>query len=91
METARSPIHFAIQAAINCDREPASDDDHVVIGWVCVVESMTPDGGRWLSRLSADASGERRLARWTEQGLLHNGLYGDGDVGWQESDDDDDE
>lgn len=79
-EESRSPVHAAVQQSINAERS----EGHVVTGWVCVVESMAPDGERWLSRLSSDASGERRLPRWTEQGLLHNGLHGNGEEGWNE-------
>ncbi len=61
---------------------------NVVTGWVCIAESMGPDGQKWLSRLSSDASGDRRLPRWTEQGLLHNGLHGDGVSGWDDDDGD---
>lgn len=86
-ETARSAIHGVAQRSINIDR-PNDEQDHVVTGWVCIVESMGPDGERWLSRLSSDASGERRLSRWTEQGLLHNGLHGDGEEGWTTDDKD---
>ncbi len=75
----RQPIHTAVQHALNADEESAGS---VVTGWVCVAESMAPDGRKWLSRVSSDASGERRLPRWTEQGLLHNALHGDGDDGW---------
>ncbi len=61
----------------------------VVTGWVCVCESMDREGNKWLSLLSSDASGERRLPRWTEQGLMHNALHGDGSDGWDSNADDD--
>ncbi len=83
----RAPIHSAIQASLNADEGMPGT---VVTGWVCVAESMTADGQRWLSRVSSDASGERALPRWTEQGLLHNGLHGDGSEGWDSGDTDDD-
>jgi hypothetical protein len=57
---------------------------NVVTGWVCICESMGPDGQRWLSKLSSDASGDARLATWAEQGLLWNALYAGG---WDEDDD----
>ena len=80
-QDSRSGLHAAVQAALH--HELAGDvQGNLVIGWVCIAESMGPDGSKWLSRLSSDASGERRLPRWTEQGLLHNGLHGDGDEGW---------
>jgi hypothetical protein len=86
-QAPRSPIHAAVQAAMNHDLARGAQGN-VVTGWVCIAESMDPDGRKWLSRISSDASGEQRLPRWTEQGLLHNGLYGNGDDGWDDDDDD---
>lgn len=82
-ENARSPIHAAVQEALHHDSAEGGQGN-VVTGWTCIVESMAPDGQKWLHRLSSDASGERRLPRWIEQGLLHNGLHGDGQDGWDE-------
>ena len=82
----RSPIHAAVQRAMNVDDAVG---ENVVTGWVCVAESMDKDGRRWQSRVSSDASGERRLPRWTEQGMLHNALHGDGDDGWDTDDEPD--
>lgn len=86
MSEVRQPIHAAVQEAMS----KGHADGAILTGWVCIAESMDTKGIRSLSMVSADASGDRRLPRWTEQGLLHNGLHGDGQEGWDHGDDDDD-
>lgn len=72
---ARAQITGAIQAA-NPFTDPESILDGVVTGWVLVTEWMTTDGGKWLSKTSADAAGEM-LPLWQERGYLHDALFGD--------------
>lgn len=72
---ARATITGAIQNA-NPFTDPEGILDGVVTGWVLVTEWMTTDGGKWLSKTSADASGEK-LPTWQERGYLHDALFGE--------------
>lgn len=78
---ARGPIHAAVRESMAIDADELGEAAHVITGWLCIVESMAPGGARWLRRISSDASGERSLPRWAEQGLLYNCLH---DEGWGE-------
>jgi hypothetical protein len=80
---ARGPIHSGVRESLAIDHGEDGEAAHVITGWVCIVESMSPSGERWLHRISSDASGERRLPRWAEQGLLYNCLH---DEGWADDD-----
>jgi hypothetical protein len=73
-DDARAQIHSAVSAVTPFDDTDASDempDAGVVTGWVMVAEWQGTDGNRWLSKLSSDASGERRLPQWVERGFCH--------------------
>ncbi len=69
-ETSRSILNRAIQESCRNEEE----DGHLVTAWVCVIETVGPNGSRWLARLSCGGSGEDGLPRWTERGLLHHAL-----------------
>lgn len=75
-DDSRKLIGEAVQQALHTEQAGEAQGNFVT-GWVLVAESMAPDGRRWLSRVSADASFEN-LTSWAQQGLLHNALHDDG-------------
>jgi hypothetical protein len=80
----REILHSAITETMS-DESAANEGDAVVMGWVCVVESMGTDGKRWLSRLCSNATGDSNIPAWQQQGYLHNALND-----WPDPDEDDD-
>lgn len=77
-ENTRSVLHAAVSSVTPFDEEEADDempDAGVVVGWVIVAEWQGSDGQRWLSKVSADATGERRLPDWTERGLCAEVIF----------------
>lgn len=60
----------AIAEALSRCRHPAVDGD-VLVGFVVVCEFVDASGQRRLARFSADGTGnERGLASWTRDGML---------------------
>ncbi|MCR4340788.1 MAG: hypothetical protein NUW01_12980 [Gemmatimonadaceae bacterium] len=69
---SRGLIGMAIQGT-----QPDLDDaSAVLVGWTLVAEWVDTGGKRWLTKTSADASGDP-LPTWTEAGYLHESLNGD--------------
>ena len=67
MSSVRETLHETIQATAAADDNLA---DSVLLGFLVVGEWQAPDGDRWLSKVSGDASG-RELSPWRERGFGH--------------------
>ena len=55
------------------DDEQVLPDRIVCTGWVVVAEFMDPQGGKWLTVNTGDASNER-LTDWAADGMLRHGM-----------------
>jgi hypothetical protein len=82
-ETTRSYLHRSIQASVREDRDDELEGA-VLMGWLVIAEWMHPSGYRWLSKLTANAQGDRDCPDWQWQGYAHNALHD-----WPEAEDDD--
>jgi hypothetical protein len=72
-----------IRAGLQASRIDDADlGEAVVIGYAAVAEWMTPDGTRWLSLTTGDATDEE-LMRWQVQGYFYNVLN---DPAWEDDD-----
>lgn len=82
-EAPREALHNSIQgiAGLEDTHGEAPAEGAVLLGWVVVAEWALPTGRRMLSRIDGSATGEP-LPPWTQEGYLHNGLYGD----WRDQD-----
>lgn len=76
MSEHRAELHGALQRALH-DEDAGQAQGNLVTGWVVVVESMDPDGRRWLSRIDGGPGGDA-LPEWHRQGLLFNALHSGG-------------
>lgn len=45
-------------------------EDGVLTNWVVIAECATPDGSRWISRLTSEDA-----TTWQIEGMLHHALY----------------
>lgn len=82
-QSVRDHLHQAIQATAH---DQPDIDGSVLLGWVTIAEWVAPDGNRWLSRISSNATGDREAADWQLQGYLHNALND-----WPKTNDEDDD
>lgn len=76
----RDHITQAIQHASSLPSGDPDDDlpeGSLVVGWALVVDYMSPDGDRWLSRAHSAS-----LTKWQANGMYHEALHGD----WSEED-----
>lgn len=55
-------------------KEDADLEGCVAIGWVAVMEVMSPDGNTWLVKRCGDATDES-LSPWREAGYLYSFLH----------------
>ena len=62
------------ESFVEAFQNAAEMDDAVLVSYALVCEWVDTDGKRWLTRVDADASGNR-LSAWTRQGLLFNALH----------------
>jgi hypothetical protein len=64
----------AIARAIH-DSRPEGPDDSLLVGFVVVCEWVNSDGVKWLSKISADGTGDpTRITFWQEHGYLNEVL-----------------
>ncbi len=73
--SVREHLHEQIQSTVALDEE--LPEGTMLKGWVLVAESVAPDNGAWLTRLSGGPGtiGEDDgLPEWQEPGYLHNAL-----------------
>lgn len=87
IETVRQRLHEAVAAEAPFGEEETADgpDAGIVTGWILIAEWQGSDGNRWLSKLSADATGDRGLPSWTERGLCNEVV-----TNWPDSPEDED-
>lgn len=77
IESCRQRLHAAIssETPFGQEEDPDVPDAGVLTGWVLVAEWQGSDGNRWLSKLSGDAMGERRLPSWSERGFCQEVVF----------------
>jgi hypothetical protein len=76
---SRKDFHDAVQDVL-------SEEEGVLSGWVLVYETVRPDDNRYLTVMTADATGENNLPPWTSEGWLSY-IVNSGIPGFEEDDD----
>jgi hypothetical protein len=82
IERMRRQMHTAITRMV--DDDPPDDGPVVVTAWACVATVRYADGGSRMYRITGDAVGDRELATWEVDGMLHYAIYD-----WKAGDPDD--
>ena len=74
--SVRDYLHRSIQDTTTLDDNPGDSLNGAhLMGWVVIAEWMDPNGERWISMGSADATGEDRAADWQVKGYLTHALH----------------
>lgn len=76
----RKLMHDAVVRMVELD--PPDDGPVVVTAFACVATVRYADGGSRMYRITGDAVGDRELATWEVDGMLHYAIYD-----WKSSDD----
>lgn len=80
----RESLYAEIQRHAGDSELTDAPQDAVLLQFLLVAEWESPNGDRWISKLSGDHA--RTLPPWRERGLASEVLHG----GWDSDDEDDD-
>lgn len=81
--TARDALYALIQSHAGDSDFTGAPEDAVLVGFLVVAEWAAPDGERWISKNSGDAS--ETLPSWRERGYAAEVVHG---LGWEADEDD---